>query len=38
MIDCAYCGYRPRAADRFYVEDHKVTHVICYKCGKEWVE
>jgi hypothetical protein len=42
------CGYRPRKSDchEMVVESHLdsgvdevvVLHVICYKCGKEWVE
>lgn len=41
------CGYRPRKSDCHEVdvgEDvdgqpmYKVLHVICYSCGKEWVE
>ena len=36
--DCPSCGYRPRKKDKHFVEDYQVTHVICYGCGKEWVE
>ena len=32
------CGYHPRAQDVLWIEDHKVFHVICYECGREWVE
>ena len=32
------CGYAPKAADCAWIDDHDVLHVICYECGKEWVE
>lgn len=32
------CGYRIRSTDRHEVMDYDVIHVICYQCGKEWVE
>ncbi len=35
---CSQCGYRPRSTDKMYIEEHDVTHVICYQCGREWVE
>jgi hypothetical protein len=45
---CDECGYRPRADDCHEVvvesrvgstvEDVTVLHVICYGCGREWVE
>lgn len=36
--DCPVCGYTPRQRDRHLVEEHGVVHVICYRCGEEWVE
>jgi DNA-directed RNA polymerase subunit RPC12/RpoP len=36
--ECPGCGYRPRAEDMFEVVDYQVMHVICYRCGHEWVE
>ena len=46
---CDNCGYRPRISDAHKVEFSSnldesedgvqtVLHVICYKCGHEWVE
>lgn len=35
---CAKCGFRPPWKDTMYIEEHEVTHVICYNCGNEWVE
>ena len=42
---CEHCGYHPRSGDRHRVIMHEGTedayaimHVICYSCGKEWVE
>lgn len=32
------CGYRPRREDVHFIEEHQVIHVICYGCGKEWIE
>ena len=32
------CGYHPRRTDALWVAEYGVFHVICYKCGKEWVE
>lgn len=32
------CGYRPRRMDALWIAEYDVIHVICYKCGKEWVE
>ena len=36
------CGYQPRNSDCHEVVTgdggETVLHVICYKCGKEWVE
>lgn len=32
------CGYQPRRTDTHWIAEHDVYHVICYKCGKEWVE
>ena len=39
------CGYRVRETDRHEVVMHDgdpnayvIYHVICYSCGKEWVE
>ncbi len=37
-MKCEHCGYRPRVADTIFIEEHQVFHVICYDCGKEWVE
>lgn len=34
---CEKCGYYPRRKDR-HVIDEVGVHVICYKCGYEWVE
>jgi ribosomal protein L32 len=44
--DCPFCGYRPRAGDRHKVlmnegaDDYEfsIVHVVCYRCGMEWVE
>lgn len=35
---CDDCGYRPKWSDTKFIPEHKVTHVICYNCGTEWVE
>ena len=35
---CPDCGYHPQKRDRSYIEDYDVWHVVCYNCGKEWVE
>ena len=32
------CGYQPRRTDALLIAEYDVIHVICYKCGKEWVE
>lgn len=32
------CGYRPRRTDTHWIADYQVLHVICYNCGKEWVQ
>lgn len=40
------CGYRPRREDVHIVKmnedageyEYTILHVICYNCGKEWVE
>ena len=32
------CGYQPRNSDCHEVVEHDVVHVVCYQCGKEWVE
>lgn len=37
MYECE-CGYKPRVSDTNWIPEHEVTHVICYNCGKEWVE
>ena len=37
-ITCDRCDFRPRMSDTFHIEDHDVTHIICYMCGHEWVE
>ena len=36
--DCPDCGYTPRKRDRYPIIEYGVTHVRCYRCGKEWVE
>lgn len=37
-VSSCECGYHPRAADTHWIAEYEVIHVICYKCGKEWVE
>lgn len=32
------CGYTTREKDSFWVDTYAVWHIICYKCGCEWVE
>lgn len=36
--DCPRCGYRPQKRDRSFIEEYDVWHIVCYNCGKEWVE
>ncbi|MFZ9065318.1 MAG: hypothetical protein ACO22U_16885 [bacterium] len=45
VFACDVCGYRPRVDDCHEVMMHEgdpnefmILHVICYGCGKEWVE
>ena len=35
---CPTCGYRTQKRDRHWVPEYGVVHVVCYNCGKEWVE
>jgi len=35
---CDGCGYAPRIADTVFIPEFEVLHVICYGCGREWVE
>ena len=42
---CDHCGYHPQLRDRNRVKmnagteyEYEIIHVICYNCGKEWVE
>ena len=37
-VSSCECGYHPRVADTHWIAEYEVIHVICYKCGKEWVE
>ena len=37
-VSSCECGYQPRRTDTHWIADYEVIHVICYKCGKEWVE
>ena len=32
------CGWHVPIKDVAWIQDQEVTHVICYSCGKEWVE
>lgn len=36
MATCTHC--KSNHLDYFYLEDMKVTHVICLECNAEWVE
>ncbi len=36
--NCPYCGIRIWNKDKSFVTDHNVWHVICYECGKEFIE
>jgi hypothetical protein len=32
------CGWHVPIKDVVWIAVQEVTHVICYSCGKEWVE
>lgn len=32
------CGWHIPITDVAWIAEHGVTHVVCYNCGKEWVE
>jgi len=32
------CGWHIPVKDTVWIESQEVLHVICYSCGKEWVE
>lgn len=32
------CGWHVPVKDTAWITSEEVLHVICYNCGKEWVE